>query len=106
MDGNFIIGPTHNPAPDAVQQGVPQGDVYNFTMARRTARSIPALPATGTFGAADPADPARLDVTTSHPKPYTRRVGVYVPKQYVPEQTPFLVGADGLDRQLFTLSTI
>jgi len=31
--GNFIIGPTHNPAPEmTVQDGVPQGAVYNFTM--------------------------------------------------------------------------
>jgi enterochelin esterase family protein len=32
-DGNFIIGPTHDPAPEmTVQEGVPQGTVYNFTM--------------------------------------------------------------------------
>src|SRR6476659_60985 len=32
-DGNFIIGPTHSPAPEAsVQDGVPQGTVYTFTM--------------------------------------------------------------------------
>jgi len=33
---------------------------------------------------------------TSHPAPYTRKVGVYVPKQYVPGTVvPFIVGADG-----------
>src|SRR6202163_416196 len=32
-DGEFILGPTHNPAPEmTVQEGVPQGVVYNFTM--------------------------------------------------------------------------
>ncbi len=32
-DGNFIIGPTHNPAPEmSVHEGVPQGTVYEFTM--------------------------------------------------------------------------
>src|SRR5215472_5662636 len=32
-DGNFIIGPTHNPAPEmAVQEGAPQGTVHEFTM--------------------------------------------------------------------------
>ena len=37
-------------------------------------------------------------VTTSHPAPYTRRVAVYVPKQYVPgTAAPFIVGADGPD---------
>src|ERR1700676_640480 len=33
IDGNFILGPTHNPAPEmAAQEGVPQGAVYTFTM--------------------------------------------------------------------------
>ncbi len=42
-------------------------------------------------------------VTTSHPAPYTRRVAVYVPKQYTPgTPAPFIVGADGPDRMLFT----
>jgi enterochelin esterase-like enzyme len=42
-------------------------------------------------------------VTTSHPAPYTRRVAVYVPKQYVPgTSAPFIVGADGPDKLLFT----
>ena len=51
----------------------------------------------------DPNDPAKLIVTTSHPAPYTRRVAVYVPKQYVPgTAAPFIVGADGPDRALFT----
>jgi len=32
-DGNFILGPTHNPAPEmTVQEGVPQGTIFNFTM--------------------------------------------------------------------------
>src|ERR1022692_5230766 len=32
-DGNFILGPTHNPAPEmTAHEGVPQGAVFNFTM--------------------------------------------------------------------------
>ena len=32
-NGNFIIGPTHNPAPEmAPNANVPQGDVFEFTM--------------------------------------------------------------------------
>jgi enterochelin esterase-like enzyme len=43
-------------------------------------------------------------VTTSHPAPYTRKVAVYVPKQYVPgTAAPFIVGADGPDKMLFTV---
>lgn len=58
----------------------------------------------GTFGTPDPADPAKLVVTTSHPAPYTRHVAVYVPQQYVPGTVaPFIVGADGPDRLLFTV---
>jgi len=50
----------------------------------------------GTFGTPDPKDPTKLIVTTSHPAPYTRKVAVYVPKQYVPGTiAPFMVGADG-----------
>jgi iron(III)-enterobactin esterase len=104
-DGNFIIGPTHNPAPEmAVQDGVPQGAVYNFTMSSADSRIYPGIARdAGTFGTVDPADPAKLVVTTSHPAPYTRRVAVYVPKQYVPgTAAPFIVGADGPDQALFT----
>src|SRR4029078_8219801 len=46
---------------------------------------------------------AKLVVTTSHPAPYSRRVAVYVPKQYVKGTiAPFIVGADGPDQLLFT----
>ena len=43
-------------------------------------------------------------VTTSNPAPYTRKVSVYVPNDYVPGSVvPFIVGADGPDRMLFTV---
>ncbi len=104
-DGNFILGSTHNPAPEmTVQEGVPQGDVFTFTMDSADSKIYPGIAREPhTFGTADPADPARLIVTTSHPAPYTRRVTVYVPKQYVSgTAAPFIVGADGPDRALFT----
>ena len=103
-DGNFIIGPTHNPAPEmAVQEGVPQGTIYNFTMNSSDSKLYPGIAREpGTFGTVDPSDPAKLIVTTSHPAPYTRRVAVYVPKQYIPgSAAPFIVGADGPDPLLF-----
>jgi len=105
VDGNFILGPTHNPAPEmSPQEGVPQGTVYNLTMESADSKIYPGIARDpGTFGTADPNDPAKLIVTTSHPAPYTRRVSVYVPKQYVPgTEAPFIVGADGPDRALFT----
>jgi enterochelin esterase-like enzyme len=103
-DGNFILGPTHNPAPEmTVQEGVPQGTVFTFTMESAASRIYPGIAReANTFARADPADPARV-VVASHPAPYTRTVAVYVPKQYVPgTAAPFIVGADGPDRPLFT----
>ena len=104
-DGNFIIGPTHNRAPEmSVHEGVPQGVVRELMMKSADSEIYPGIARdANTFGTADPTDPAKLVVTTSHPAPYTRRVAVYVPKQYVPGTTaPFIVGADGPDRTLFT----
>jgi len=104
-DGNFIIGPTHPAAPEmAAQESVPQGTVYNFTMESKDSKIYPGITREqGTFGTPDPNNPAKLDVTTSHPAAYTRRLAVYVPKQYVPgTEAPFIVAADGPDRSLFT----
>lgn len=104
-DGNFIIGPTHLPAPEmAPQPGVPQGTVVEFTMNSADSEIYPGIAREpNTFGTADPTHPSRLVVTTSHPAPHTRRVAVYIPKQYVPgTAAPFIVGADGPDRALFT----
>ena len=104
-DGNFILGPTHNPAPEMTpQEGVPQGDVFNFTMESGDSKFYPGIAREpNTFGTPDPNDRAKTIVTTSHPAAYTRKVAVYVPKQYVPGTTaPFIVGADGPDPLLFT----
>jgi len=103
--GNFIIGPTYNvPAEMTVQPNVPQGTVHNFTMSSADSKIYPGIAREqGTFGTPDPANPAKLNVTTSHPAPYTRRVAVYIPQQYVPgSEAPFIVGADGPDPLLFT----
>jgi len=104
-DGNFILGPTHSPAPEmTVQEDVPHGTVSTFTMESAESKIYPGIAREpNTFGKVDPAEPSRLLVTTSHPAPYTRRVAVYVPKQYVPgTAAPFIVGADGPDKLLFT----
>ena len=102
-DGNFIIGPTHNPAPEMAAREL-EGTVFTLTMKSDDSKIYPGIARdAGTFGTPDPADPAKLVVTTSRPAPYTRRVAVYVPKQYVKGTTaPFIVGADGPDQLLFT----
>jgi iron(III)-enterobactin esterase len=103
-DGNFILGPTRNPAPEmSVKEGVPQGQVFEFTMESKDSKIYPGIAREpGSFGRPDPADPSKL-IVNSRPAPYTRRVAVYVPRQYEPgTEAPFIVGADGPDRTLFT----
>jgi enterochelin esterase family protein len=102
-EGNFIIGPTHNRAPE-ITINAAQGTVYSFTMSSADSKFYPGIAREpNTFGTADPNNPAKMIVTTSHPAPYTRHVSVYVPKQYVPGTVaPFIVGADGIDREMFT----
>jgi iron(III)-enterobactin esterase len=103
-DGNFILGPTHDPAPETTDHvGVPHGIVSTFIMDSVDSKIYPGIARDpGTFGTPDPNDPAKLIVTTSHPAPYSRRVTVYIPKQYVPgTAAPFIVGADGPDALLF-----
>jgi len=105
-NGNFIIGPTHDPAPESnVQANVPQGTVYRFTMDSKDSKIYPGIAREpNTFGTVSPSDPAKLCVTTSYPAPYTRQMAVYVPRQYVAgTAAPFIVGADGPDNLLFTV---
>jgi enterochelin esterase-like enzyme len=78
--------------------------VIEFTMSSADSKLYPGIAREPhTFGTADPDHPARLVVMTSHAAPYTRRVTVYVPKQYVSGTVaPFIVGMDGPDGELFT----
>jgi enterochelin esterase-like enzyme len=102
-DGNFIIGPTHNPAPETIaKEGVPQGQVFEFTMESKDSKIYPGI-AREPFRRDAAADPNQPRTITSKPAPYTRKVAVYVPKQYVPgTEAPLIVGADGPDKMLFT----
>ncbi len=103
-DGNFIIGPTHPPAPEMTAENLTHGHLVSFTMRSDESTIYPGIARdAGTFGTPDPMNPARLIVTTSHLAPYTRRVTVYVPDAYVAgTPAPFIVGADGPDQMLFT----
>jgi iron(III)-enterobactin esterase len=106
-DGNFIIGPTHNPAAEmAVDPTVPKGDVYEFTMESKDSKFYPGIERdTGAAPVGTPnAVPGGSPTATSRPAPYTRHVAVYVPKQYVAgTAAPFMVGTDGIDRGWFTV---
>jgi iron(III)-enterobactin esterase len=105
-DGNFIVGPTHEPAPETfAQEGIAQGTLIEFTMNSSASKIYPGIAReANTFGTVDPSDPAKLVVATSHPAPYTRKITVYIPKAYVPGSlAPFIVGSDGPDRLLFSV---
>lgn len=102
--GNFIIGPTHKPAPEVMlPAGGLRGKVFQLTMKSEDSKLYPGIAREPeTFGVADPDDSAKLIVTTSHPAPYKRKVAVYVPKEYVAgTAAPIIVGADGPDQLLF-----
>ena len=82
QDGNFVIGPPYEPAPElTVKEGVPQGTVREFTIDSKDSLIYPGI--------------ARNQPGVV--VPYTRRVAVYVPAQYV-AGTPaaFIVVQDGL----------
>src|SRR3954462_12183574 len=43
-DGNFILGPTHNPSPErTAQDGVPQGAVVEFSMESKDSKIYPGI---------------------------------------------------------------
>lgn len=106
LNGNFIIGPTHEADAAALPQpGVPKGKVFEFVMESKDSKIYPGIARErGTFGTPDPNDPAKLVVTSSGPAPYSRQVAVYVPAGYeAGTEAPFIVGADGPDPLLFTV---
>jgi enterochelin esterase family protein len=97
-EGNFIIGPTHTPSPEMsrVEDGVPKGTVYKFTLRSTESSFYPGIARDQAVpGMAGPPG-ANGSVVTSHPKPWTRTVSVYVPQQYVPgTAAPFMITCDG-----------
>jgi len=104
LDGNFILGPSHPPAPELDPPETElRGSVVMFTMNSADSKIYPGIGRDpGTHGTPDPNDHSKMIVTTSHPMAYTRKVGVYVPKEYKHGKlAPFIVGADGPDRLLF-----
>jgi hypothetical protein len=98
------LGPAHKRAPELPDADTtPNGRVIEFTMSSADSKYYPGIARDpDTFGTPDPTNPAKLDVTTSHPAPYTRKVAVYIPSSYKRgDAAPFIVGADGPDHLLF-----
>jgi enterochelin esterase-like enzyme len=106
-EGHFIIGPTHRVAPEtAVQNGVPHGKLYTFTVSSADSviynpgvirDDIPNCRNSSVNSAVTaPGDRSNLMVTTSHPGVWKRTIDVYVPANYTPgSEAPFIVFGDG-----------
>jgi enterochelin esterase-like enzyme len=74
-DGDFTIGPSYSNAPElSAKNGVPKGELHDFTMDSKDSKIYPGLRG-----------------------PYQRKVCVYVPSQYVAgTPAPFIVVQDGM----------
>src|SRR5476651_2663945 len=106
-EGNFIIGPTHAPAPETVaKEGVPRGTITSFTLSSKDSVIYnPGLIRDDVAGCGNssimiattaPCDKSNMIVTTSHPGTWTRTIDVYVPANYVRgTEAPFIVLGDG-----------
>ncbi|HVJ51502.1 MAG TPA: alpha/beta hydrolase-fold protein [Aliidongia sp.] len=106
-EGNFIIGPTHTPAPETVVQAhVPKGTVYQFTLSSNDSiiynpgvirdEPIGCLDSAVFGGSTFPDDPSNLILTVSHPGTWTRPLDIYVPAGYRRGvEMPFIVMGDG-----------
>src|ERR1700722_14570526 len=106
-EGNFIIGPTHTPAPEtAARDGVPKGTVTSFTMTSKDSVIYnPGLIRDDAAGCTNSSimitttvsgDKSNMIVTTSHPGVWTRIIDVYMPPNYVRgTEVPFIVIGDG-----------
>jgi hypothetical protein len=106
-EGNFIIGPTHTPAPETTaKEGVPRGTITTFTLSSRDSviynpglirDDVPGCNNSSIMTATTvPGDKSNMIVTTSHPGTWTRTIEVYVPANYVRgTEIPFIVLGDG-----------
>jgi enterochelin esterase-like enzyme len=108
--GNFIIGPTHAPAPEAAVQDVARGHVLTFTM--QSEDSVIYNPgivrdSSVKLDATFADDPSNLIVSTSRPGTWTRTIAVYVPSRLASAAVaPLIVvgdGGGGQDAILFTV---
>jgi hypothetical protein len=112
-DGNFIIGPTHQPSPEAVARAdVPRGTVHTFVMHSadsviyRTGLVRDDIPdcwnSAVNSASTAPGDKSDLLVPASHAGSWSREVDVYVPADYVAgTAAPFIVYGDAGPHSFF-----
>ena len=67
VDGNFVVGPTHNDAPEISEEGpLLNGTIHEILLESSESKIFPGIQRKkGTFGTPDPNNPAKLLVTTS-----------------------------------------
>ena len=106
-EGNFIIGPTHTPAPETIaKEDVPRGTTTSFTLSSKDSVVYnPGFIRDDAAGCTNssimvtttaPTDKSNMIVTTSHPGNWMRTIEVYVPAGYVRgTEAPFIVVGDG-----------
>ena len=106
-EGNFIIGPTHVPAPETItKEGVPTGTTVSFTLSSKDSTIYNPGPIRDDVAGCGNSsimstttvrgDKSNVIVTTSHPGTWTRTIEVYVPPGHVRgTAVPFIVIGDG-----------
>jgi hypothetical protein len=106
-EGNFVIGPTHTPAPETIaKDGVARGTIMSFLLSSNDSVIYnPGMIRDDVSGctnssimvaATAPGDPSNMVVTTSHPGTWTRTIDVYVPANHARgTAAPFIVIGDG-----------
>ncbi|MGA2229290.1 MAG: alpha/beta hydrolase-fold protein [Tepidisphaeraceae bacterium] len=79
-DGDFFVGPDYSNAPELTpKDGVPKGVVKSFTMDSKDSKMYPGISKTA---------PGQV-------VPYTRKLAIYIPSQYVPgTPAPFIICQD------------
>ncbi|MGD0462941.1 MAG: alpha/beta hydrolase-fold protein [Tepidisphaeraceae bacterium] len=83
-DGDYFVGPDYANAPElTAKDGVPKGVVKTFTMDSRDSKMYPGI-----------------SKTVPGTVPYTRKLSVYIPSQYVPgTPAPFIICQDANNRR-------
>ena len=106
-EGNFIIGPTHAPAPETIaKEGVPRRHGHLFHDVVEGQRDLQSWPdprrsrglrqSSIMIATTAPGDKSNMIVTTSHPGIWTRTIEVYVPaNSCAGTEAPFIVLGDG-----------
>ena len=96
VDGDFLVGPDYLAASETkAVEGVPQGQVYQFSIDSKECKLFNPGIARDVFGTVDPNNPKTLIVET-HPIDYKRTITVYIPAQYTSgTKAPLLVTHDG-----------